>query len=85
MHYVKKVNGVVVGGPYPLTDDRTASPNSKWKLDQMNLHGFAFVADPVAKPTVDDLVAIKTRELAIEALKSEGKLDESGKVTEVIK
>jgi hypothetical protein len=85
MHYVKKVNGVIVGGPWPLSDDRTKSPNSKWKLEQMNIQGFAFVADPVVAPTVDSLVAEKTREIAITELKKEGKLDSAGNVPKEIK
>lgn len=80
MHYVKKVNGVIVAGPFPLTNDRTKSPNSSWKLEQMNKHGFAFVEDPPKKITVDDLIAQKTREIAIKALKEEGKLDADGKI-----
>ena len=78
MHYVKKVNGVIVAGPFPLTDDRTKAPNSKWKLDQMNKHGFSFVEDPVKEQTKEELIIAKTRELAVEALKKEGKLDASG-------
>lgn len=80
MHYVKKVNGQLVGGPWPLTDDRTASPNSKWKAEQLALHGFELVPDPVVEPTVDELIAAKTKELAVNALKAEGKLDASGKI-----
>lgn len=80
MHYVKKVNGQLVGGPWPLTDDRTASPNTKWKPEQLALHGFELVADPVVEPTVEELIATKTREIAVAELKKEGKLDQSGKI-----
>ena len=84
MHFIKKVNGQLVGGPWPLTDDRTASPNSKWKPEQLALHGFELVADPVVEKTeaekVEELIEAKKRELAVSALKVEGKLDEAGKV-----
>lgn len=80
MHYIKKVNGQLVGGPWLLSADRTASPNTAWKKEQLELHGFELVADPVKEPTLEELIADKTRELAVEALKSEGKLDQSGKV-----
>lgn len=80
MHYVKKVNGQLVGGPWPLTSDRTASPNTAWKAEQLAIHGFELVPDPMVEPTVDDLITAKTRELAIAALKSEGKLDADGKI-----
>jgi len=78
MHYIKTGQGA--GGPWPLTDDRTASPNSKWKPEQLALHGFELVPDPVAAPTVEELIATKTRELAVAALKTEGKLDQAGKI-----
>jgi hypothetical protein len=88
MHYVKKVNGVIVGGPWPLTGDRTSSPNSKWKPEQLVLHGFEIVPDPVIPPSEktdeqkkEELITTKIRELAITALKVEGELDAEGKVT----
>lgn len=85
MQFIKKVNGQLVGGPWPLTDDRTASPNSKWKPEQLAIHGYELVADPESEPTVEDLIATKTRELAVEALKKDGKLTSDGKVAKEIK
>ncbi len=81
MHFIKKVNGRIVGGPYPLLDDRTASPNTAWKAEQLILHGFELVVDPVSEPTIDELIRSKSRDIAIAALKAEGKLDASGKTT----
>lgn len=46
MYYVKKVDGIVVEGPSFLSSDRTASPNTAWKADQLAAHGFELVADP---------------------------------------
>lgn len=80
MYYVKKINGQIVGGPWPLSDDRTMTPNSRWKAEQLALHGFEIVPDPVSTISVEDLIVAKTRELAITALKAEGKLDGNGKI-----
>lgn len=81
MHYVTKVDGQITGGPYPLTDDRTASPNTAWKAEQLAIHGFELVADPVAEPTVEELIVKKSREIAVAALKVDGILDSDAKIT----
>lgn len=85
MQFIKKVNGKLVGGPWPLTDDRTASPNNKWKAEQLSIHGYELVADPVVEKTdeqkKEELIESKKRELAVTALKAEGKLDGEGKLT----
>ena len=81
MHFIKKVNGQLVGGPWPLTDDRTASPNTAWKAEQLALHGYELVADPAVEPTVEELIAKKSREIALEALKVDGILDSDAKIT----
>lgn len=80
MHFIKKVNGQLVGGPWPLTSERTASPNTAWKAEQLALHGYELVADPVKELTVDELIAQKTKEIAVEALKKDGKLTSDGMV-----
>ena len=73
-----------------ISEERTASPNIWWPPEQMTIHGFTEVKvqsvidaeDKKAKDAKDAeaLIAAKTRELAISALKAEGKLGQEGKV-----
>jgi hypothetical protein len=84
MHYVKDGQD-----PKPLSSDRTASPNTAWKAEQLAIHNITLVADPVVVPPEktdeqkkDELIAAKTRELAVTALKGDGLLDDSGQITE---
>jgi|SRR3989338_1234742 len=39
-HYVKVVDGVVIGYPEQLSESGSATPNTSWKPEQMKLHGF---------------------------------------------
>jgi hypothetical protein len=43
MDYVKVENGNLTAGPFPLTDDRTASPNTDWQAEQLAANGFMLV------------------------------------------
>jgi hypothetical protein len=73
-----------------ISDSRTASPNLWWTPEQMTIHGFTECkADPVAVQKEKDeadaeaLIQAKMRDLAVASLKSEGKLDQAGKIAKV--
>ena len=70
-----------------ISEKRTDSPNIWWSNEQMRAHGFSecpgdpetIKAEADAKE-LEELIKSKTRELAITALKAEGKLNQEGKV-----
>ena len=71
-----------------VSEDRTASPNIWWSIEQMKIHGFTECQpDPVAlqkerdEADAEALIQAKMRDLAVTSLKAEGKLDQSGKIT----
>lgn len=74
-----------------ISEERTASPNIWWSNEQMRAHGFsecpggAKAVEIEDAKAVEDMIAKRTRELAISELKKEGKLDQSGKIPKKIK
>jgi hypothetical protein len=66
-----------------MSESRTASPNTRWPAEQLAKHGFTEVPEPkeiAEEAEKERLIAEKQRDLAISALKAEGKLDSQGKV-----
>jgi len=69
-----------------ISESRTAAPNIWWPAEQMQLHGFTECPPDAEALKVEDekevevLIAAKQRELAIAALRAEGKIDTSGKL-----
>lgn len=70
-----------------MSEDRTGSPNIWWPPEQLTAHGFTEATEAeqqiesqkiTDKIETEKLIAEKTRVLAIDALKKDGKLDASG-------
>ena len=68
-----------------LSEKRTDSPNIWWSNEQMRAHGFSECPGGAKEAELEDekavelMIAQKTRELAVSALKAEGKLNGHGK------
>jgi len=69
-----------------ISEERTASPNIWWSPEQLTIHGFKEVSSLEKQAEIDvtaekeKLISAKIREQAISALKTEGKLDQSGEI-----
>ena len=72
-----------------MSEERTGKPNVWWSNEQLAAHGFREATNMEQKAEYarlgqeaerEKLIAEKTKDLAVAALKAEGKLDETGKI-----